>query len=136
MLRTRKFPPAPAPREEVVQQHIMRALRGDGNLVLSTVNRVKMCKCPNCGHAFRAGGDGGTTPGVPDLLVRPGARASVQWPRAVWLGMEVKGAKTPLSAAQKELNEQGAIVIARSIADADKAVADADDVLALRGADA
>jgi hypothetical protein len=118
MFRTQKFPPAPPVREEVVQQHIMNALRGAGNIVLSTVNRIKLCHCPHCGHAFRPSGANGASPGVPDVLARPGERASTRWPRAVWLGIECKGAKTRLSPQQKEFHEQGAIVIARSVDEA------------------
>jgi hypothetical protein len=71
--------------------------------------------CLRCGQwrADRAGTDAG----VPDLLV-----SSARWPEGVWLGLEAKGARTPLNAAQRALVRAGRLFIVRSWEDAIAAV--------------
>lgn len=59
----------------------------------------------------------GSDCGVPDLLVRRS-----EWPYGVWLGVEVKLPTGRLSAAQEALQQAGAIVVARSLEDAQRFV--------------
>lgn len=96
------------PTEEDVQRVIVDGLRLLGWRVLVTTHRVKRCPC---GRWSR--GDYGATPGVPDLLVRRDG-----WPDGLWRGLEVKGPKTPLSAAQKDLESRGGLTVVRSLEDA------------------
>lgn len=96
-------------REDDVQRQIVRALREAGYTVLQTSRRRK--RCVHCGR-YSTGGDGADR-GVPDLIVR-----NPVWPPAMWLGIEVKGGKTAVSPEQRELLGDGAIVIARSPAEA------------------
>jgi hypothetical protein len=117
------------PPEEVIQSQIVGTLRSMGHLVLSTVHRVKLVRCPHCSQQFRPPGSYGADKGVPDLIVRPGPRAKQQWPDGVFAGLEVKGAKTPLSPEQRVLQQQGAIVIVRSVDEAIEAYQDINDEL-------
>lgn len=49
----------------------------------------------------------GTTPGIPDLLVR-----APRWPEGIWLGLEVKRARGGrLSPAQRRVWQAGGIVV-------------------------
>jgi hypothetical protein len=88
-------------RESDLQSAIEGALRAAGLTVLHT-------------SAFRARGPLGTTPGVPDLLVSCGRSP-------LWLGLEVKTPRGRLSPAQKELAEEGRVVVVRSVEDAAEA---------------
>lgn len=97
-------------KEEDIQAAIMRELKSKGYTCLQTTVRVKLQKCPECGGVIRPLGNTGASKGVPDLLVR-----ADNWPMAAWIGMEVKGLKTQLSAEQKALYAQGAIVVVRSV---------------------
>lgn len=117
------------PSEEVIQQHIMGALRSLGFFTLSTVHRVKLVRCPHCAQQFRPGGGYGATPGVPDVLVRPGPHAKALWPAYLLAGLEVKGAKTPLSPEQKLLQAHRAIIVVRSVDDAMDAIEDINEAL-------
>lgn len=92
--------------EARLQSDIVACLRLCGLTVLQT-------------SAHRARGPLGTTPGVPDLLVRaPDA------PLLLW-GIEVKTERGRLSPAQRELAEAGAYAVARSPAEALMACRDA-----------
>jgi len=115
--RTTVFKP-PSLTEEQVQQSITNHLRAKRFIVLSTVHRLKICECPECGHRFRPEGDYGADKGVPDLIVRPTLSRSKQWAPTLWMGLEVKGPKTEISPEQKDLAKQGAIVIARTLNEA------------------
>jgi len=95
--------------EEDIQRAAIKLLQDHGYLVLQTAHRYQSQACPECGTWLTPCGGYGSTPGVPDLICsRP------EWPRGVWLGIEMKTAKGPLSAAQELLKAQGRIVIARS----------------------
>lgn len=90
-------------KEETVNRAIRSALEALGYEVLSTTVR-------------NARGGYGASRGVPDLLIsRPGWRVG-------WLGMEVKGPKTPVSPEQARLAGLGLTVIVRSVDDALTAV--------------
>jgi hypothetical protein len=88
--------------------------------VLSTVRRRKRIGCPHCGGWFMPGGGDGCTPGVPDRLIQPRELLAAVGP--VWIGVELKGSDTPLSDAQRELEGQGRIAIARDWDDVDRVV--------------
>ena len=95
--------------EAQVQAAIIQRLTMAGYTVISTSRVRKAQRCSICGrYAFASGGDG-VTPGCPDLLVSHPA-----WPAPLWLGIEVKGTTTKVSAEQKRLAEDGRILIARS----------------------
>lgn len=95
-------------REEDVQKVIVDGLRLLGYTVLVTTHRVRRCQCGRWGR-----GDYGATKGVPDLLVR-----RKNWNDGVYVGLEVKGPKTPLSREQKALLAEGGLVVVRSLEDA------------------
>lgn len=101
------------PKEDVVQSHIEGALTQKGYTVLSTSEHRKKEKCPHCDRWMTSKVGRGCSKGVPDLLVR-----NPRWTPTMWMGIEVKGAKTPLSPEQKLLREQKAICIARSVDEA------------------
>ncbi len=107
--------PKPEPvREETVQANIRQLLAWCGYRVYQTTARFKAHPCPQCGGWVRQAGGTGTTPGVPDLLVyHPGWTADGA-AHPVWIGLEVKGPKTPLSDEQKVLHAAGRILVARS----------------------
>jgi hypothetical protein len=88
--------------EADVQKLIVAYLRLHGLAVLETSRRRKRCPCGR----WPAGGDG-CDKGTPDLLVWlpvPG----------LWLGLEVKGARTCLSPEQRVLAARGMVVIVRT----------------------
>ncbi len=101
---------APKISEDVLQTHVMGALRTRGYIVLSTVHRYKKQRCPKCAQQFWAQGGYGATPGVPDLIV-----SHADWPSGMWVGLELKGTQTVLSPAQKQLREQDRIFIVRTV---------------------
>lgn len=107
--------------ESAVESQVDYHLRADGATVLSTTVRYKLQTCPRCSHRFRPVGGYGATPGVPDRLVRLD-----NWPRGVWLGLELKGSKTRLSPEQKLLFADGAIYVCRTGDQAREALALAD----------
>lgn len=98
--------------EEQVQRAAMQAFEWNGFDVLQTSRRRFLTVCPGCSYKFRPSGGDGASKGVPDLLVR-----HKDWPKAMWLGVEVKGPKTAVSPEQKALSDKGAIVIIRSVED-------------------
>ena len=102
-----------AATEAEIQATIIEGLRLMQYIVLCTTHRVKRCrKCgtfPNAGY--------GADKGVPDLLV-----THRRWPAGLFLGLEIKGAKTALSPEQKELLDLNRIIICRSWEDALAAV--------------
>lgn len=101
-------------REEEVQGATIVELRRLDYTVLQTSVRFRMVRCPACDHVFHNHADTGQSPGIPDTLVHASA-----WPvSSLWLGLEIKGAKTPLSKRQKELQSETAIVVARTVAQA------------------
>lgn len=108
------------PSEEQVQRQIQEALLRCRYRVLSTVHRFKQTTCPNCATRFRPSGAYGADRGVPDLLVSHDAWGGGGWP--LWVGVEVKGPKTPLSPEQRELEASGRIVVVRSWQEAVAAV--------------
>lgn len=100
--------------ESEIQAGIVQGLRTYGYTVHVTSARPKRVRCEGCGSWFWPAKCGtGATPGTPDLLVRRD-----NWPRAVWLGVEIKGEATRLSPEQRALSDTGAIVIARSFEEA------------------
>jgi hypothetical protein len=107
-----------APREEVVQSHIIAALRAAGLRVLQTTHRYRRQRCPRCGCMFAQQGGYGADKGVPDLLARDPQRDG----RGCWVGLEVKGAQTALSPEQKVLQGEGAIIVVRGVDEALRAM--------------
>jgi DNA-directed RNA polymerase subunit M/transcription elongation factor TFIIS len=103
--------------EEPIMQRIIGVLKRAGYEVLCTVHRHTRHTCSQCGRNEWHQGGYGADPGVPDLLTR-----HPSWPAGCWLGIEAKGTKTQLNPTQKALLHAGAIVIARSEADALSAV--------------
>src|ERR1017187_2380791 len=83
--------------EETVQKATIALLRANGYTVLQTSVRKRMQHCPQCGAPFWPVGGTAQDKGIPDLLVRP---EDSNLP--LWLGIEVKGAKTRLSPEQKQ----------------------------------
>jgi hypothetical protein len=107
-----------APREEVVQSHIIGALRSMGLRVLQTTHRVKRQRCPHCGEVSRpAAASYGASPGVPDILA-----TADDYPPGTLIGLEVKSSSGTLSREQKELKEAKRIHVVRSIEEAEKAI--------------
>ena len=92
--------------EARLQSDIVACLRLCGLTVLQT-------------SAHRARGPLGTTPGVPDLLVRAPDAPLLMW------GIEVKTERGRLSPAQRELAEAGAYAVARSPTEALRACEEA-----------
>lgn len=111
-------------RENVVEAQADYHLHLDGCEILSTVHRYKLQTCPCCHNQFRPVGGYGATPGVPDRLVR-----LPDWPRGVWLGIELKGSDTAVSPAQRRLHEMGAIYVCRSADEARDALAECAEAL-------
>lgn len=95
--------------EDDVQQSIITLLRLKGYEVLQTSEHRRRVQCPHCTQWSTPYGGSGCDKGVPDLIV---SRDS--WPAGTWLGIEVKGPKTKVSAAQKTLAELNRIFIVRS----------------------
>lgn len=94
--------------EDSIQRVIVEYLQILGYEVLITSRRRKRCRV--CGK-YSSGGDGASR-GLPDLFI-----SHQRWPLFSWVGIEVKGAKTPLSPEQKRLEGMGRIYIVRSIED-------------------
>lgn len=106
-----KTPSVYRPTEEQVQQTIVAYCALSNVFCLqTTVRKVR--------------GGYGATPGVPDLLV-----SKKTWPRGFWLGVEVKGPVTRLSAQQKELEQSGRIVVVRSLDDFVNAMREAQEAI-------
>lgn len=91
--------------ESDVQGRIIDLCAYLGLRVLKT-SRVRK-RCLHCGR-YSSVGDG-VTKGLPDLFVQP---KNNTW-EALWLGVEIKGKKTALSAEQAALAEKKAIIIVR-----------------------
>ena len=115
---------ATAETEEPIMQRIKTVLEMSGYTVLSTVHRHTRHTCSRCKHNEWHSGGYGADLGIPDLLVR-----HPSWSRALWLGIETKGTHTRLNPRQSELLAGGAIVVARSEAEALCAVQEADERL-------
>ncbi|MEO7716290.1 MAG: hypothetical protein ABIY70_08800 [Capsulimonas sp.] len=118
-------------REEDVQSDTIADLTARGYTILQTSVRYRLMECPECHEMIRWTGDTGQTPGIPDLLVR-----NPTWPVGAWLGLEMKGKKTPVSDAQKTLNKASAIVIAKTSGQALAFVLMADTTFGVRSEDA
>ncbi|MGV3619087.1 MAG: hypothetical protein ACO1SV_27490 [Fimbriimonas sp.] len=99
--------------EEDVQSSIISAFTALGYEVLQTSRRRKLTTCKGCGNRFRPTESDGASKGVPDLIV-----THVKWPELVWLGMEVKGSETRVSAEQKGLAGRSRVCIVRTVAEA------------------
>lgn len=80
--------------EKNVQRYAVQLLKSLGCQVLST-SQVRRSK---------------VSIGLPDLFVR-----KVFWPTGFWAAIELKGDKTPISQAQKELKLTGAIHVCRGM---------------------
>ena len=104
-------------RESQVQSAIIERLTLAGYIVLTTSRVRRGVRC-ECGRFRYPGGGDGVTPGCPDLLVSHPA-----WPAPMWLGIEVKGTLTKVSAEQKRLADAGRILIVRSQDDIESYVA-------------
>lgn len=105
-------------KEEDIQSAIRAELLARGYICLQTTHRTHMQVCNVCGQKSRSQGGYGADYGVPDLLV-----SHVSWKAGVWLGLEVKGPKTPLSPHQQELLSKQRIFVVRSVDEALQAVA-------------
>lgn len=93
-----------------MQSHTIELLTWCGYEVYQTTHRYRLQTCPKCAGRFMPTGGYGSRPGVPDLIVY-----HPRWPPgAVWIGVEMKGQKTPLSDEQKALAGAGRIIVARS----------------------
>jgi hypothetical protein len=103
--------------EAAIQRTIVEGLSWLGYIVLLTQHQYKLQTCPSCQCRFRPIGGYGTSKAISDLLV-----SHPHWGIGVWLGLEVKGPKTPVSPEQKLLAAQGRIVIVRSWEEAKAAV--------------
>ena len=95
--------------EESVQKETIKTLRERGYKVLQTSVRYKSVKCPDCGCRFFDHQGTGQTPGIPDLLIQLENDPSI-----LWMGLEMKGAHTKISQAQKDLRAEGRLVIAKT----------------------
>jgi len=110
--RRRKRLPAEVRSEVLVEREFDKCAEAAGWLVLKTSLRRKAVKCQRCGMVQWPQGGDGCTKGLPDRFVR-----RPEWPPYKWLGVELKGSKTPLSQEQKELQKQAAILVVRSWAE-------------------
>jgi hypothetical protein len=112
-------PQRSTPRSEAaVQAAIVEDLRQCGYEVLETSERRKRERCPHCREYFIPRKGRGTTPGVPDLLVTRETFAP-GW----FIGIEVKGPRTAIRPAQRDLARRRRIFIVRSVPEALRAVA-------------
>ena len=134
--KTIRLPVAVRPdlSEAEIQQHVVNGLRGAGFEVLVTSRVRHRPRCPHCRKAlsycdgcqrgFTWTGEGdGCDPGIPDLLVRSrGSAGFARWPDYLWVGIEIKGAKTPFTRCkvngvwvdkQRELCEDRSVALAR-----------------------
>lgn len=102
--------------ESAVERQVVEGLVAFGYEVLKTSHRHRRIECV-CGAKLRPGSYGADY-GVPDLLVRRDG-----WPIGAWIGLELKGTATPLSARQQELAAAGAIIVVRSFQDALEGIA-------------
>lgn len=116
-------PPKRTPRgrrlvesEAQVQAAIIERLTVAGYIVASTsrVRRGVRCACGR--FSYPSGGDG-VTRGLPDLFV-----SHQDWPAGMWIGIEVKGTRTAVSADQRLMAGLGRIFIVRNQDDADRLV--------------
>ena len=96
-------------KEEDVQKSVIELFTVTGWEVLQTSRRGVMC---NRCHRRAYGGDGATM-GLPDLFVTRKGRTS-------WMGIEIKGEKTPVSPEQQRLVDLGYSCIVRSLDEAIK----------------
>ncbi len=111
-------PRAVAVKEEVVEREVDQHLAREGYKFLNTTVRYPYFSttCPRCQCSHRARYNGGTgqDKGIPDRLLY-----SPQWTHpslgvSLWLGVELKGSKTPFSShEQAKLAHEKHIVVAR-----------------------
>lgn len=92
-------------KEEDIQRTVVEGLEALGFVVLVTSRRRKQCL--QCG-ATDTRGDG-VSEGVPDLIV-----THYSWRDYAWMGIEMKGPETKLSAEQKILSGGKRIFVCRS----------------------
>jgi hypothetical protein len=104
-------------KEDDIQRDIIAALRVLGFTVLETSEHRRRETCPKCGHSHAMRKGRGCSKGVADLLV-----TRDDFPPWVYIGLEVKGPKTPLSPEQAELARCNRIVVVRSAQEALDAV--------------
>lgn len=104
-------------KEEDIQSMIRADLLSKGYICLQTTHRTRMQVCSVCGQKSRSQGGYGADYGVPDLLV-----SHAGWKDGAWLGLEVKGPKTPLSPHQQDLLAKRRIFVVRSVEEALEAV--------------
>jgi hypothetical protein len=97
-------------RESGVSQRIEDRFRLHGYEVLVTSEHRRKIECPKCKAWFTPSTGSGVDKGVPDQLVRDPRR----YPPYLWIGVEVKGPKTPISDEQKIFGARLGYVIARS----------------------
>lgn len=79
-----------------------------GFVLLATNEHRRPFPCRACGAMNTDPGGRGVSYGIPDRLV-----AHVAWPPGLWAGFELKGSHTPLSPAQKRLEEMRRIHVVR-----------------------
>jgi hypothetical protein len=99
--------------EADVQAAIVEELRRLDYEVIETSERRKREQCPHCGEWFTPRKGRGTTPGVPDLLV-----TWEDFPSGWFIGLEVKGPRTTIRPAQRDLARRRRIFIVRSVPEA------------------
>jgi hypothetical protein len=104
-------------KESSVQHTIESGLGALGLLVLHTQHQYANQTCPTCHRRFRPQGGYGADKGIPDLLAR-----ADDFPRGLWLGLEIKGPRTAVSPEQQILEREGGIYICRTWESAEHAV--------------
>lgn len=99
----------PAMVEDTAQEAAVAYLRAAGYEVLVTTVRLRWSVCPRCDARVAPRYATGQTQGIPDLLV-----THAGWPAGAWVGVELKGTHTQLSAEQRDLAERGRILVLRA----------------------
>lgn len=103
--------------EDEIQRAIIVDLRLRGYEVLETSEHRRAEPCPHCKKFHTSTQGRGCLPGVPDLLV-----THEDFPELCFLGLEVKGPKTPITPKQQQLADAGRTVIVYSVKEALDAV--------------
>ena len=110
-------------REEQVQAAIIKRLTLAGYTVISTSRIRKGVRC-RCGQWLVPSGGDGVTKGCPDLFV-----THVNWPKSMWIAIEVKGSHTPVSDEQRVMIANERYFVARDQDTADHLLREAETAI-------
>ena len=109
--------------EAQVQAAIIERLTVAGYIVVSTSRIRKGVRC-RCGQWLVPSGGDGVTKGCPDLFV-----THVNWPKSMWIAIEVKGSHTPVSDEQRAMIANERYFVARDQDTADRLLREAETAI-------